>query len=161
MGFESIQFCPLDIPQSERIEVGSDLHWLMHILNWFDQFKHPPLPYLVWLQCQLALAEGFTNAVRHAHKDKSSETPIEIEVILRRQAIELRIWDYGVGFDLERSLNQSLGRSINSVLQPDDELAEGGRGLKIIRQMADVFSYLRMGDQRNCLLIVKNFLPVG
>jgi serine/threonine-protein kinase RsbW len=149
----SAEFCPMESPKKVKIAVATDLSLLAHVLVWFDQFKQAALPYTVWLQCQLALAEGFTNAVRHAHQDKPLETPIEIEVSTRSQAIEIRIWDYGSGFDLEHSLSK-----ISSFV---DLLAEGGRGLKIIEKSADVLSYTRTTDHRNCLLIVKNYAPQG
>jgi serine/threonine-protein kinase RsbW len=145
----SADFCLLESPKKVKILVRTDLSLLAQVLGWFDQFKHPTLPHTVWLQCQLALAEGFTNAVRHAHQDKPSEIPIEIEVSTRTQAIEIRIWDQGSGFDLERSLN--------AVPAFVDLLAEGGRGLKIIEKTADVFSYTRTADHRNCLLIIRNY----
>jgi serine/threonine-protein kinase RsbW len=145
----SADFCPLESPTRVKIFVRTDLSLLSQVLVWFDQFKQHTLPYGVWLQCQLALAEGFTNAVRHAHHDKPCDTPIEIEVSTRSQAIEIRIWDQGSGFDLEHSLSR-----MPSFV---DVLAEGGRGLKIIEKAADVFSYTRTNDHRNCLLIVKNF----
>jgi len=147
----SADFCPLDPPKRVKITVRTDLGLLAQILSWFDQFKHPTLPHIVWLQCQLALAEGFTNAVRHAHQNQPSDIPIEIEVSTRSQAIEIRIWDQGSGFDLERSLN--------TVPAFMDLLAEGGRGLKIIAKTADVFSYTRTADHRNCLLIIRNYPP--
>jgi serine/threonine-protein kinase RsbW len=147
----SADFCPLESPKKVKIAVSTDLSLLSQVLVWFDQFKQAALPYAVWLQCQLALAEGFTNAVRHAHQGKPSETPIEIEVSTRSEAIEIRIWDQGSGFDLEKSLSK-----IPAFV---DLLAEGGRGLKIIEKSADVFSYTRTNDHRNCLLIVKNYAP--
>lgn len=147
----SADFCPLEPSKKVKTLVRTDLGLLAQVLSWFDQFKHPTLPHTVWLQCQLALAEGFTNAVRHAHQDKSSEIPIEIEVSTRSQAIEIRIWDEGSGFDLERSL-----KTVPAFV---DLLAEGGRGLKIIEKTADVFSYTRTLDHRNCLLIIRNYSP--
>jgi serine/threonine-protein kinase RsbW len=148
---KSADSCLLESPQRVKILVQTDLGLLAQILSWFDQFKQPTLPHAVWLQCQLALAEGFTNAVRHAHQDKPSDIPIEIEVSTRSQAIEIRIWDHGSGFDLERSL-----KTVPALV---DLLAEGGRGLKIIEKTADVFSYTRTSDQRNCLLIIRNYPP--
>ncbi len=145
----SADSCPLDPPNRVKILVRTDLGLLAKVLDWFDQFKQPTLPHPIWLQCQLALAEGFTNAVRHAHQGKPLEVPIEIEVSTRSQAIEIRIWDQGSGFDLERSLN--------AVPAFMDLLAEGGRGLKIIEKTSDVFSYTRTADHRNCLLIIRNY----
>jgi serine/threonine-protein kinase RsbW len=136
--------------QTTRIKTSTDLHLLSQVLKWFDQFDQPQIPRAVWFQCQLALAEGFTNAVRHAHADKPVETPIEVEVTLREGAIELRIWDYGSGFDLEHRLD--------TLPEPKNQQHAGGRGLKIIQQTADLMHYEAVDAERNCLLIVKHYL---
>lgn len=102
------------------------------------------------MQCQLALAEGFTNAVRHAHEGKPESALIDIEVKLFGDHIEIRIWDQGDPFDLMARLHR-----MPEALDTD---AEGGRGLRLMERIADHLSYVRMADQRNCLLIAKKFL---
>lgn len=125
----------------------SDLKALDQVLSWFDQFNQPTIPKKAWLQCQLALAEAFTNAVRHAHKELPTNIPIDIELTLFPQSLELRIWDQGPPFDLEQRL-QKLEQEV-------DVRAGGGRGIVILQKIADKLSYTRTSDHRNCLLIVK------
>lgn len=137
----------MKLPYQESVQFNTDLGSLPQVLVWFEQFNQPPIPYPVWLECQLALVEGFTNAVRHAHASKTPETPIDLEIAIRHHAIELKIWDCGSGFNLDQSL-------VNP--QVMEQSAEGGRGLKIIKKIADIVSYTRIG-QRNCLLIVKQY----
>ncbi|MFM7424115.1 MAG: ATP-binding protein [Elainella sp.] len=144
-----MSFLQLEPTQINRTQVSTDLGLLSQVLEWFERLDQESVPRSVWLQCQLALAEGFTNAVRHAHADKPADTPIEIEVTLRKHSIELRVWDYGAGFDLEKRLDM--------LPEPKNQDADGGRGLKIMQQTADVFSYTAVDEQRNCLLIVKHF----
>lgn len=132
-----------------RLRTNTDIHALAQVLAWFDQFNQPTLPYPVWLQCQLALAEGFTNAVRHAHKGQSKDVAIDIEVKVLDQALEIRIWDQGAEFDLEKALSKMPTEV--------DRESEGGRGLQLMHRLADTLSYTRTTDQRNCLLIVKKF----
>ncbi|MEM9215116.1 MAG: ATP-binding protein [Cyanobacteria bacterium P01_F01_bin.150] len=128
----------------------TDLKALADVLAWFDQFQEPVMPHMTWLECQLALAEGFTNAVRHAHSDKSEETPIEIKAQVTEDQIDLRIWDYGPGFEFDEYLDRAS--------QMVDKHAEGGRGLGLIKQIADVIEYVPEADHRNCLHIVKRYL---
>jgi serine/threonine-protein kinase RsbW len=139
--------------QKSVFQTKTDLTELGRVLNWFDEFVQSSLPNPVLMQCQTLLAEGFTNAVRHAHKGQSVDIPIDFEITLTRQPtgqkIEIRIWDYGQPFDLTQKLN-SLPDEI-------DVESLGGRGLKLIQQMADNFTYVRTEDQRNCLLITKIF----
>lgn len=127
----------------------TDLKALDLVLTWFDQFNQGSIPKKVWIQCQLALAEGFTNAVRHAHKNLPTNIPIDLEVTLFPQALELRIWDQGPLFDLEQRF-QELKKTV-------DEQAGGGRGIYLLQKIADKLSYTRTDDNRNCLLIVKTF----
>jgi len=143
-GFEQLK----DFIKSSK-QVSSDRKALEQVLSWFDQFNQPSIPKKIWIQCQLALAEGFTNAVRHAHKDLPPDVPIDIEVTLFPQALELRIWDRGPSFDLEQRL-RNLERTV-------DEQAGGGRGIAILQKIADEISYTRTDDNRNCLLIVKKY----
>ena len=135
--------------QSSQFETSTDPKALKALLSWFDQFREAPLPHKVWLQCQLALIEGFTNAVRHAHVGLAPETPIRIEVVISEQDIDMRIWDQGPGFSFDTILEDKL-----AVTKQD---AEGGRGLKIMYLVADNISYLPAGNQGNCLHIHKTY----
>ncbi len=128
--------------QSFQLQVHTEPKDLSRVFSWFDQLRQPSIPTNVWLECQTALAEGFDNAVRHAHKGLPSETPIEIEVTIFTQSLEIRIWDRGLEFDFEGYLQQL----------PDevDEMAEGGRGLGIMQKIADHLSYTRSPDCHRC-----------
>lgn len=132
------------------LQVNTDLEALAPVLEWFDQFNNSPIPPQVWMQCQLALAEGFTNAVRHAHATQPRNTLIDLEVQIFDDRVELRIWDYGAPFDLQARLDRMPAAL--------DTEAEGGRGLRLMERIADHLSYTRNLDGRNCLLIVKKFL---
>lgn len=142
----------LIIPQTSHLDTPTDPAALKSVLAWFDQFQCAHLPYRVWLECQLALTEGFTNAVRHAHAQLPLETPIAIEVTVADDTVDIRIWDRGPGFNLAAVLEQRLAST--------DRDAEGGRGLKIIYLVADTLSYTPTEEQRNCLHIQKRFAPV-
>ncbi|GAB4183550.1 MAG: ATP-binding protein [Coleofasciculaceae cyanobacterium] len=137
-----------DFHQSSK-QVKSDLTELEQVLLWFDQLHQPFIPRKVWLQCQLALAEGFTNAIRHAHKGLPTDVPIELEVTLFPQHLELRVWDHGPPFDLEQWFQ------IHE--QKVDSGGGGGRGIAILKKIADQLSYTRTDDNRNCLSIVKYY----
>lgn len=108
-----------------------------------------------WLHCQLALVEGFTNAVRHAHRNLAADTPIELEVTFYSTRVELRVWDVGQPFNLEARLKELLKKSES---QPD-HYAGGGRGLILMQKIADSLSYARVEEGRNCLLLVRNYIP--
>ncbi|NEO34622.1 MAG: ATP-binding protein [Symploca sp. SIO3C6] len=142
-------YIALERLQEGCVQVPTDLKALTKVITWFDRFDTPLMPHMPWLECQLALAEGFTNAVRHAHSDKAVETPIDIHGLLTDKWIELRIWDHGPGFAFEEYFKQASA-SI-------DQHAEGGRGLGLIKKIADTVEYIQEPDQRNCLRILKYY----
>ncbi|MDX2100263.1 MAG: anti-sigma regulatory factor [Leptolyngbyaceae cyanobacterium bins.59] len=120
------------------------------VLAWFERLNQSPvLDKTVWWQCQTALKEGFDNVVEYAHKNLPTETPIDLEAIRFQRRIEIRIWDYGSPFDLARKLQEM------PELEEND--ADHGRGLKIMQRIADTLAYLRTEDNRNCLLIIKQY----
>ncbi|MGK7884562.1 MAG: ATP-binding protein [Crocosphaera sp.] len=130
-------------------KVNSDLKALDEVLGYFDDINQPWIPKKEWLQCQLALAEGFTNAVRHAHKDISGDVFVEIEMKLTSESLEMRIWDFGPFFDLQAFLEANADK--------DNRFAGHGQGLPILQKIAAQLSYERKNDERNCLLIIKKF----
>lgn len=135
-----------------HLKVNTDLKELEHVLEWFNQLERLQICKQVWAQCQLVLAEAFTNAVRHAHKNYPLETPIELEVTVFNESLEIKIWDYGQPFDLEAKLSEVRE------IEPDI-LSEGGRGLSFITKLASRVSYTRTSDDRNCLVMVKHLPP--
>jgi serine/threonine-protein kinase RsbW len=136
--------------QQTHLTVNSDLNVLIQLLEWFKRFCLQYGADTLWLNNQLyplslALAEGFTNAVRHAHHDLPPETLIEVDLLLWDDRIEIRIWDQGKPFDP------------NSLEEPKPgTLREGGYGWFLLRRLADQVAYKRYPDNRNCLLIVKH-----
>lgn len=141
----------MNLLKQNQIQVETHLSALVQILEWFDQFKPATIPHTVWLMCQLALAEGFTNAVRHAHRGKPKQIPIEIEVMVLSESLEFRIWDYGSAIDFNNLLES---------LPPSTQSHSSGRGLRLMKRLADVLTYTRTADQRNCLLFIKHYVPV-
>lgn len=137
------------IIQESVLKVSTTLTALSEVLLWFEGLHQPMIAKKIWLRCQLALAEAFTNAVRHAHKNQPSEVPIDIKVTILDDCLEIRIWDYGQPFDLEKKLNE----------MPSNEENEtgGGRGLQLMKSLVDRLSYTRQEDSRNCLLMVKHY----
>ncbi|HLO87470.1 MAG TPA: anti-sigma regulatory factor [Nostocaceae cyanobacterium] len=145
----------LSIVQQDHLTVKSDLKLLNQVQQWFEQFCLKHVSQLGWSDSQLdsqlyrlnlALAEGFTNAVRHAHRTLPPETAIEIEVSLWLDRLEMRIWDYGKPFNPDAIAEPQPGT-----------LQVGGYGWFLLRRLADRVAYERSAD-RNCLIIVKYFL---
>lgn len=138
-----------NFPKQFHLQLKTDLGALTEVLQWFERVAAPLLSEQQYWQCQVALAEGFTNAVRHAHRNLPPTTVIEIEANICPKCLEMKIWDWGQPFDLKAKL-QELDCS------DEDPLGkEGGRGLLFMRQLTDELSYLRSADRRNCLVMRK------
>lgn len=139
------------MPHQFFLSVPSRLEELATVLHWFrlDSLRQPLQDEQFWTQCEIALVEGFTNAVRHANPPYAA-TSVDLEAIVSATSLEIRIWDYGRPFDLEAYLK-------GLPPQPPDWKEEGGRGLPLLRRIADHLTYTRIDDNRNCLHIVKTF----
>ncbi len=94
--------------QKINLQVNTDLNDLNLVLDWLEQLKDLSLSNEVWYQFQLALAESFTNAVRHAHKNLPAETPIQLEIMVFNGRLELRVWDCGPRFDFDAKLKEII-----------------------------------------------------
>ena len=140
---------PLTILKQSTYETQTDPQALPGVLSWFDEFHALPMPQEDWLQCQLALIEGFTNVVRHAHKGLPPATPIAITITLTHDYLDMKIWDHGPGFDFQTTLDHKL--------ETTNADSEGGRGLRIMYRVADIVCYERTADERNCLHIRKSY----
>ena len=88
-----------------KLRIDSDLAQLENVLAWYQQLENQPIPKPIWWPCQIALAEGFTNAVNHAHKDLPCTTPIDLQVTVFNEFLEIFIWDFGPPFDLQAEFN--------------------------------------------------------
>ena len=139
----------MKVLRSIKIEVPSDLKALNQVLAQFDRIYQDFIPLRDWLQCRLALAEGFTNAVRHAHRDLPPTVPIKIEVLLKETVMEIEIWDYGAAFDLQGFIAETS--------QKYDGWLASGRGIPLLNKISDRLDYYRIEQQQNCLSIVKEF----
>ena len=137
-----------------HLKVTTDLKALTEVLQWFENLTQPLLAYELWWQCQVALTEGFTNAVRHAHQQLAETTPIELEVKVFSHHIEMRIWDQGTFFNLEEKL-QSILKHHSDPLE-----REGGRGLILMKKLTDDLDYIRTADHRNCLVMRKKITEI-
>ncbi|MEG4166480.1 MULTISPECIES: ATP-binding protein [unclassified Microcoleus] len=92
-----------------KIQVSSELQAVTQVLWWVEQLELLPIPEAVLQLCKLAAIEGFAHAVRHAHTNRSLETPkIELAIAVFNKRLEIEIWDWGKPFDLKTKLKEEL-----------------------------------------------------
>lgn len=134
-----------------HLQVKTELEALKEVLQWFEGLVFPLVPQKMGWQCEVALVEAFTNAVRHAHQNLPQTTPIDLEVKLCPSFLEMRIWDRGQPFDIQAKLRTSE-REASSMEK------EGGRGLQFIKKLTDELQYLNLPNKGNCLVMRKNYI---
>jgi serine/threonine-protein kinase RsbW len=134
-----------------HLQVETELEDLRQVLQWFESIVFPSLPQKMGWQCEVAIVEAFTNAVRHAHHNLPKTTPIDLEVRLFPNFLEMCVWDRGEPFNLKDKLRDSLKNHSHPLEK------EGGRGLQFMQQLTDEMQYLRLSDRRNCLIMRKKY----
>ena len=141
------------LSKQDHLKVETALEAVPEVLMLCEQFVSPLLPPKFCWECKTALIEGFTNAVRHAHKHLPQTTPIELELKLYSNYLEIKIWDQGEPFDLLGQLQEIL----EEIRQNKIDLIEmeNHRGLLWMDQLMDELAYERLPDQRNCLVMRK------
>jgi serine/threonine-protein kinase RsbW len=91
----------------------------------------------------LAVHEALTNVIRHAHRN-SPEAALELRCFSKLDSVEVHILDEGEPFD------------VTAVPHLDPaELRVGGRGVFLMRTLADEISCERRGERGNLLRLVK------
>lgn len=138
-------------PLQFHLQVRTELAALIPVLQWFESHGCPFLPESVLWQCKVALAEGFTNTVRYAHKNLPPTTPIDLELTFSSHSLEIKIWDQGQPFDLQAKLNSPQQDPVAPLEMESD------RGLPLMRSLTDTLQYIRTGEGRNCLILQKSF----
>ena len=134
-----------------HLQVKTELEALKEVLQWFEGLVFPLVPQKMGWQCEVALVEAFTNAVRHAHQNLPQTTPIDLEVKLCPSFLEMRIWDRGQPFDIQAKLRTSEQEASSME-------KEGGRGLQFIKKLTDELQYLNLPNEGNCLVMRKNYI---
>jgi serine/threonine-protein kinase RsbW len=149
------------LTQTASLKVNSDLDLMTAVAEWFEQFNHPPLDPRLWQEGQIALIEGFTNAVRHAHQHLSPITPVEIAVELSSEALQISIWDRGATYDIELAFEQLSQLINNPDFDPLEREAQWGSImlLKLRNEYGWQICYQRQQD-KNCLRIAKALASV-
>lgn len=130
------------------LSMESDLSGLQKIIPWFEYHCGELLVQTIFLPMQIILIEGFTNAVKYAHLNLPTETPIEVFVDIFENLIEIRIWDYGLTFDLEKQLQLEIQMNTEDSLK-----RESHRGLLLMDSLTDQLTYIRENEAKNCLIM--------
>jgi serine/threonine-protein kinase RsbW len=99
-------------------------------------------------QLNLVLTEATANAIKHGHHNNPKDS-VKITIHIQDDAINIKVYDHGQGFDLK------------SVLSPDlNNPKENGLGLFFIRSLMDSVSYTKI-DDGNVLEIIKYLGSTG
>lgn len=91
-------------------------------------------------QLEIVLTEGLVNAIKHA-KRAAPDEEIHIRINVSDKVLVVRIYDNGVGFDLD---------TVPEPCFSADGLEDKGRGIFILRSLMDTVKYTR-SDSGNVL----------
>jgi anti-sigma regulatory factor (Ser/Thr protein kinase) len=109
-------------------------------------FEEHDLPESIRYRSELVIEEAVSNVVRHGYRDEARH---EIEVTLRLESdrLEIEISDDGVAFDPTAHPEPAV---------PDDleKSWPGGRGIYLVRQMADRVEYARVGGKNRLTVVL-------
>lgn len=139
-------------PNSE-LAVSSDLGELDTVLSWFERQQHPDVPSDLWMQAQLALVEGFTNAVRHAQAHLVAPPQVHLSLQRSSEAFCIEIIDHGEPFDFEAALARVDAEITASGQNPLAREAHWGlvMFLKLQKEYGWTISHCRRDDGTNAL----------
>ena len=132
--------------KQSHLQVETDLNAFQEIMDWFEQFSNGLVQKQLALQCQLILAESFTVVVRSACESCLATTPIELELKLFADYLEIRILEQGKRFC-------SLARLISH-----EAATEGPRVIRFVPRLIDELCYICLPDRGNCLVMRKRLI---
>lgn len=84
-------------------------------------------------QLAVVLTEGLVNAIKHAHSSDPDEE-IHVRINITKKNLVVRIYDNGVGFDLDAVPNPCFTPC---------GMEDKGRGIFILRSLMDTVKYTR------------------
>lgn len=99
--------------------------------------REVPIDEAVLADLKLAVTEACGNAVRHAYA--ADRGVVRVRFLVAPDSIEISVEDDGSGLGAE-------GSPLGPLEEADDELAESGMGLAIIRAVVDEFDVEPSGD---------------
>ena len=91
---------------------------------------------------QLSLKEAFVNAVKHGNREKSDLT-VTFSFVIATNSLTVSIRDCGNGFNPDKIPDPSDALNL---------LKQSGRGIHIIRSVAEIFSLERDNDGSTLML---------
>lgn len=145
---------PVDSWQNKSdLAVNSDLGELETVITWFERQGHIDIPSELWMQAQLALVEGFTNAVRHAHAHLVAPQQVHLSLQITSQMFCIQIIDHGEPFDFTAAMARVEAEITASGQDPLAREAHWGlvMFLKLQKEYGWTISHCRRDDGTNDL----------
>ena len=99
----------------------------------------------------VSISEGFTNAFQHGNQE-DPETRIRLNFCITEKFLKILIEDEGL---------LPIKENINHVLENADQYSDRGRGLDLMRNIADEVSYDYDSSGINVLTLTYNFKTDG
>jgi anti-sigma regulatory factor (Ser/Thr protein kinase) len=124
----------------------------LHCLKWLypicdGVLKELPISDSYRNLLMVAISEGFTNAFQHGNQ-KEPATEIKLTLCIREKSLKIMIEDEGI---------LPITESINQLCKNSSEESTSGRGLYLMKKIADYVHYERDKSGKNILTIMSKF----
>lgn len=119
------------------ISIPSELDQIKQVEQFVDKLKADwNLSEEIYGNIMITVTEAVNNAIKHGNKN-DPEKSVELEAIYSNQNLQVIVRDEGPGFDPE---------SLSNPLEKGNLLKQSGRGVFIMKQMADDVTFEHNGS---------------
>jgi len=110
------------------ISIPSELEQIKQVEQFVERLKETwNLPEDVYGNAMITVTEAVNNAIKHGNEQDPGKS-VELEAVYSNQSLKVKVSDEGSGFDPDK---------LSNPLEEDNLLKDSGRGVFIMRQMAD------------------------
>ena len=119
------------------ISIPSNLENIEQVEQFVDKLKVTwDLSEDIYGNVMITVTEAVNNAIKHGNKN-DPEKSVELKAIYSNQKLQVKVRDEGSGFEPE---------SLSNPLEEDNLLKQRGRGVFIMKQMADNVTFENNGS---------------
>jgi len=118
------------VPMCETLSISipSKLDQIKQVEQFVERLKETwNLPEDVYGNAMITVTEAVNNAIKHGNEQDPGKS-VELEAVYSTQRLKVKVSDEGSGFDPDE---------LSNPLEEDNLLKDSGRGVFIMRQMAD------------------------
>lgn len=130
----------------EIFHIKSDIAELKRVENFLRSFfERNHLSYKYFNKVFLCISEAVTNSIEHGNKNDLKKD-VTIHIKIRNNYLEIEVHDQGDGFNFKCLEDPTIKKNIKN---------ETGRGVHIMKSLANKLTYLNSGKVLKINMIIK------